>query len=103
MTRKPEKRTEGAVQAIIEQGKFHRHVGAREFALVHACNDSVAELVAKIPAPLKCHRVESRGPSAENKWVPEGTFMKFRGPQALTDSVGRGTTVCVLTGSRIFL
>jgi len=34
-------------------------------------------------------RVESHGPSAENKAVTGGTFMKFRRPQALRDRVER--------------
>ena len=40
-----------------------------------------------IPAPLQCHGLENR--RAENKAVTGRTFMKFRGPKALTDSVGR--------------
>src|SRR6516162_8586484 len=34
--------------------------------------------------PTRCSK--SRGTSAENKGVPERAFMKFRGPQALTDT-----------------
>src|SRR5215469_3112555 len=34
---------------------------------------------------VTCYRVESRGSDAENKLVTARTFMRFRGPQALTD------------------
>src|SRR6516162_9988213 len=32
------------------------------------------------------YRVESRGPGAENTPITDGTFMNFRGPQALNDN-----------------
>ena len=35
-------------------------------------------------------RVESRGPRAENKAVTDTTFIRFRGPQALNDSLEHG-------------
>jgi hypothetical protein len=37
--------------------------------------------------PVIRRRVESHGPSAENKAVTGGTFMKFRRPQALRDNI----------------
>ena len=34
------------------------------------------------------HRVERRGPCAENKAVTDTTFIRFRGPKALNDNEG---------------